>query len=112
MLLPMRDVFEALQSEVKWFGSEQKVMAVRGQTTIELWIGRTSANVNGRPMQLPVAPMMFNGSTYVPLRFPAEAFGGSVEWRAATSTALITIPPLSEAANPPTPPAPRRHPHR
>lgn len=92
MLLPMRDVFEALQSEVKWFASEQKVMAVRGQTTVELWIGRRYAAINGTQVSLPVAPMMIGGSTYVPLRFPAEAFGGTVEWQAATRTALINIP--------------------
>ena len=33
MLLPMRDVFEALQSEVKWFASEQKVMVLEGPVT-------------------------------------------------------------------------------
>lgn len=96
LLLPMRDVFEALQSEVKWFASEQKVMAIRGQTTIELWLGRTTATINGRPIQLPVAPTLINGSTYVPLRFPAEAFGGSVEWQAATRTVVISIPPLTQ----------------
>lgn len=104
MLLPMRDVFEALQSEVKWFASEQKVMAIRGQTTIELWLGRTMATINGTPMQLPVAPTLVNGSTYVPLRFPAEAFGGQIEWQAATRTALITIPPLGETPTTPATP--------
>jgi hypothetical protein len=106
MLLPMRDVFEALQSEVKWFASEQKVMAIRGQTTVELWLGRTTATINGVPMQLPVAPQLLNGSTYVPLRFPAEAFGGSVEWQAATRTALITIPPVGSPTTPDTPTTP------
>jgi hypothetical protein len=108
MLLPMRDVFEALQSEVKWFALEQKVMAIRGQTTIELWLGRTTATVNGVPMQLPVAPTLINGSTYVPLRFPAEAFGGTVEWQAATRTALINSPPPGGATSiqPPSEPAP------
>ncbi|MBU0607634.1 MAG: copper amine oxidase N-terminal domain-containing protein, partial [Armatimonadetes bacterium] len=106
MLLPMRDVFEALESEVKWFANEQKAMAIRGQTTIELWIGRTTATINGVPMILPVAPQMVNGSTYVPLRFPAEAFGGTVEWQAATRTAVITIPPPGEPTTPVTPPTP------
>jgi len=113
MLLPMRDVFEAMQSEVKWFASEQKIMAIRGQTTIELWLGRTTATINGVPMQLPVAPTLINGSTYVPLRFPAEAFGGAVRWEAATRTALIDIPPpgggpvtLPQPPQPPQPPLP------
>lgn len=104
MLLPMRDVFEALQSTVKWLESEQKITATRGDTVIELWIGRTKAQVNGRPYTLPVAPTLIGGSTYVPLRFPAEAFGGTVKWDNATRTALIEIPPLQGAATPTVPP--------
>lgn len=113
VLLPMRDVFEALQAEVKWFPSERKIIAIRGQTTIELRLGRTTAKINGRPVELSVAPTLIRDTTYVPLRFPAEAFGGSVVWRAATCTALITILPQGEpttalrpphAAPPPPPP--------
>lgn len=103
MLLPMRDVFEALNSEVKWFAAEQKVMAVRGQTVIELWINRTSATINGQPVNLPVAPSLIGGSTYVPLRFPAEAFGGTVKWDAPTRTAFIDIPPVGETPGTSTP---------
>jgi hypothetical protein len=105
MLLPMRDVFEALGSEVKWFASERKIMAVRGQTTIELWIGRPVATINGVVANLPLAPTMLNGSTYVPLRFPAEAFGGTVKWDPATKTAIIDIPQAgAETPPPPTTP--------
>lgn len=111
MLLPMRDVFEALQSEVKWFPSEQKVMAIRGQTTIELRVGRTTATVNGRPVKLPVPPKLIGGSTYVPLRFPAEAFGGSVAWWGATRTVWITIPPPGQPTTAPPPPQPSQPPH-
>lgn len=103
MLLPMRDVFEALGSEVKWFAAERKIMAVRGQTVIELWIGRPVATINGIAANLPLAPTMISGSTYVPLRFPAEAFGGTVKWDPATKTALIEIP--EAGVETPVPPA-------
>lgn len=106
MLLPMRDVFEALQAEIKWFASEQKIVAVRGLTIIELWIGRPTATLNGQPMNLPIAPTLIGGSTYVPLRFPAEAFGGTVKWEAATATAFIDIPQGTSdgASSPPATP--------
>ncbi|MEI6500333.1 MAG: stalk domain-containing protein [Armatimonadota bacterium] len=103
MLLPMRDVFVALGAEIKWFAAEQKIVAVRGQTTIELWIGRPMATLNGQPMNLPVAPMLYGGSTYVPLRFPAEAFGGTIKWDGPTQTAFIDIPPAG-AVTPPVGP--------
>lgn len=104
MLLPMRDVFEALNSEIKWFASEQKIVATRGNTVIQLWIGRPEATIDGRPVKLPVAPTLIGGSTYVPLRFPAETFGGTVKWDPATRTALIEIPQIGASAPPATPP--------
>lgn len=120
MLLPMRDVFEALQAEVKWFASERRIMAVRGDTTISLILGSRTALVNNTPVQLPVPPQLVGASTYVPLRFPAEAFGGTVRWDNATQTAFIDIPtgpgevsgtittPPTDTTppTPPTPPAP------
>lgn len=109
MLLPMRDVFEALNSDVKWREADQRIMATRGNTVIELWIGKTNALVNGEQRVLPLAPMLVNGSTYVPLRFPAEAFGGEVKWVAASRTAFIDIPAPGEAPvvkQPPTNPQP------
>ena len=101
----MRDVFEALESGVEWHEADQRIVATRGTTVIELWIGRQSATVDGRVVVLPVAPRLVDGSTYVPLRFPAEAFGGSVSWDAANRTANIDIPPPGTppvAVQPPT----------
>ena len=107
MLLPMRDVFEALDAEVKWFAAERKIMAIRGQTTIELWLGTPVATVNSRPIQLPVPPTLIGAVTYVPLRFPAEAFGGNVTWDSAARAAMIEIPEVgADVAVPVTPPAP------
>jgi hypothetical protein len=106
MLLPMRDVFEALNSEVKWFPAEQKVMATRGNTVIQLWLGRRTATINGTQVPLAAAPILIGGSTYVPLRFPAEAFGGNVTWDGRTSTAYIDIPPVGQGPEPPQPPQP------
>ncbi|MEN6302385.1 MAG: copper amine oxidase N-terminal domain-containing protein [Armatimonadia bacterium] len=114
ILLPMRDVFEALQCEVKWVPAQQTITATRGDMRIDLRIGSAIARLNGRAIGLAAAPKLIGDSTYVPLRFPAEAFGGTVEWRAATRTAVITISPpsrstppgqLAQPSQPPQPPA-------
>jgi hypothetical protein len=106
LMLPMRDVFEALNSEIKWFAAERKIMATRGNTVIELWLDVPFATINGQRVPLPMAPTLLNAATYVPLRFPAEAFGGSVSWDGATRTAMIDIPPAEGGISPPpvTPP--------
>ena len=110
LLLPMRAVFEALQAEVRWFPAAQQITATRGTTVVQLWINRRVAIVGDKEVTLAVAPTLFGDTTYVPLRFPAEAFGGEVKWNDTLRTAIITIAPLdagmapgTETPNPPTP---------
>ncbi|MGE5530550.1 MAG: copper amine oxidase N-terminal domain-containing protein [Bacteroidota bacterium] len=105
ILLPMRDVFEALQAKIKWLPGQHTITAVRGQTKIDLQIGVPVARINGRRIKLQAAPRLIGDNTYIPLRFPAEAFGGTVEWRAAKRVAVITIPPLPGEATAAAPPA-------
>jgi len=110
LLLPMRAVFEALQAEVSWFPAERQITATRGTVTVQLWIDRGVAIVNDREIPLAVPPTLIGGTTYVPLRFPAEAFGGNVEWRGAERLAVVTIAPLPDFVksnnNNPPPPVP------
>jgi hypothetical protein len=98
LLLPMRAVFEALEAKVLWFPATQQITAVRGATTVQLWINKTQAFVNDKSVALATPPTLFGAATYVPLRFPAEAFGGTVKWYAGVQTAVITITPLAAAA--------------
>lgn len=107
LLLPMRAVFEALQAEVRWFPAAQQITAKRGDTTVQLWINRAVAIINDREIPLATPPTLVGGITYVPLRFPAEAFGGDVKWLGGQlQTAVITITPLQATtpAPPVTPP--------
>ncbi|WP_430734263.1 copper amine oxidase N-terminal domain-containing protein [Fodinisporobacter ferrooxydans] len=46
-------------------------------------MGSQTAAVNGKSVSLDAAPQIFNGSTYIPLRFVAESLGKSVTWDAA-----------------------------
>ncbi|GKU76902.1 hypothetical protein L3i20_v212990 [Paenibacillus sp. L3-i20] len=48
------------------------------RASIVMNIGNTKATVNGSPMKLDTAPILQNGSTYVPLRFVTEAMGSEV----------------------------------
>lgn len=106
LLLPMRAVFEALEAKVSWFPALQQINATRGTTTVQLQIARPSALVNEQVVQLAAPPVLIDGATYVPLRFPAEAFGGEVKWLGAVRTAVITITPLTVATPPPPTPPP------
>jgi len=93
-LLPIRAVIEAIGGIVQWNDSERKVTIILDNNTIELWIGKNTANVNGinqfiDPTNTKVAPMLINGRTMLPLRFIAENLGCDVQWDGKTQTIAI-----------------------
>lgn len=54
-----------------------------------LRINSHKASINGREVELVAAPVVVNGTTMVPLRFVAEAFGLEVTWDAANKKITI-----------------------
>jgi len=91
VLLPMRTVFEALHATVGWDGATQTASAVREDTTVAMTIGQATAYIDGNPVALDVPAQLINGHTYVPVRFPAEAFGADVGWNQSTQTVSISL---------------------
>jgi len=94
-LLPIRPVVEALGGTVSWDGTEKKVTVTLGSTTIELWIGKNTARVNGTDTPIDstnskVVPEIINGRTMLPLRFVTENLGCELQWDPNTKTITIT----------------------
>jgi hypothetical protein len=94
-LLPIRPVVEALGGTVSWDGTEKKVTVTLGSTTIELWIGKNTARVNGTDTPIDstnpkVVPEIINGRTMLPLRFVTENLGCQLQWDPNTKTITIT----------------------
>ncbi|MEZ4812292.1 MAG: copper amine oxidase N-terminal domain-containing protein [Caldisericia bacterium] len=100
--LLIRYVAEAVGAEVLWDGTERKVTVIYKDKTIEMWIDKSMARVNGvespiDPNNPRVVPFIKNGRTHIPLRFPVESFGeGEVKWYAATKQAVLTFPDRCE----------------
>ncbi|MBP9019144.1 MAG: SMP-30/gluconolactonase/LRE family protein [Bacteroidales bacterium] len=97
-LLPIRAVVEALGGTVAWDNAQKKVTIVLKDTTIELWIGKNVAKVNGvnKPIDSTnskVVPEIVNGRTMLPLRFVTENLGATVDWDNNTKTVTITYKP-------------------
>jgi len=93
-LLPIRAVVEALGGTVSWDAAERKVTITLSSTTIELWIGKSTAKVNGvntpiDPTNPKVVPEIINSRTMLPLRFVTENLGCTVEWDGTTKTITI-----------------------
>jgi len=97
-LVPIRAIIEALGGTVGWDGTARKATVTLGSATIELWIGKNAARVNGANIPIDAAnakvvPEIINGRTMLPLRFVSENLGCSVVWADATKTITITYQP-------------------
>ena len=93
-LLPIRWVAEPLGATVNWESTTKKVTITLNNTTIELWIGKNTAKVNGVSKQVDstnpkVVPLIINGRTMLPVRFISENLGCVVAWDATLK--LVTI---------------------
>lgn len=96
VLLPVRYVADALGAHVDWEGSERKVVLKNDGNTIEVWIGRNSALVNGSytlidPDNPGITPLVLPpGRTMLPLRFIAEQLGCQVAWDPDQQVVTVT----------------------
>ncbi|MCX6096908.1 MAG: stalk domain-containing protein [Caldiserica bacterium] len=97
-LVPIRAIIESLGGTVGWDGTARKATVALGSASIDLWIGKSAARVNGvtTPVDsanVKVVPEIINGRTMLPLRFVSENVGCSVDWVDATKTITITYQP-------------------
>ncbi len=89
-MLPVRFVAENLGAEVAWDGATSTATLTSGDIEIKITIGATTATINGEEKPLDAPAFIENSRTYLPVRFVAEALGGTVAWDGNTSTATIT----------------------
>jgi uncharacterized protein YbcV (DUF1398 family) len=93
-LLPLRELLVKLglpndDEHIIYNHEEKSVTVWDGKTKIYLLIGQKEAFVNDEPILLNAAPILYNNSTYIPLRFVAETMGKKVVWDGRTRAALI-----------------------
>lgn len=88
-MVPMRAIFETLGATVEWVDSTRTIISERSNIYIRLQIDNNYMYVNEYPIQLEIPPCIVNGSTLVPVRAIAEAFGAEVTWDGNTKTVYI-----------------------
>lgn len=91
-LVPFRYIAQAIGAVVAWDSKEQKVTVTLNKDVVELWIGKNTARVNGKSVQIDakntnVTPVIVPpGRTMTPLRFIAESLGCEVKYDSATKS--------------------------
>lgn len=88
ILVPLRNLAEALGCEVGWVEPDQ-INIVSGDHTIKMYINKTGYTADGVVKQLDAPPFIMGGRTLVPLRFIAEELGCTVEYDSATNIVNI-----------------------
>lgn len=99
---PVRAIIEPLGAVLNWDPDERKVTITQGDTTVELWIGKPQAVVNGvtvplDPQNPALAPIILEGRMLLPIRFVAETLGYEVKWDAADQMISVTVNPPEKA---------------
>lgn len=88
-LVPVRFVGESLGAVIDWDDETRTVIYKTDEKTIVMQIGSKVAYVNDVEVEMPVAPLIKNNKTMVPLRFISEQFGAKVDWDDPTRTITI-----------------------
>ncbi|KGR76528.1 copper amine oxidase N-terminal domain-containing protein [Ureibacillus sinduriensis] len=101
VLLPMRDFYEAIGATVSWNKETLTASSTKNGHTVDLTINSKNATVDGAPVSVPVAPMMYKDRTYVPLRFVSENLAGSVTWEQSQRKVTIELNDSGDAPDVP-----------
>ena len=92
-MVPMRRIFEELDTTVEWDGTTRSITAYNNDVTIKLQIGNVIATKIADDISSTITldspPVIVNDRTLVPLRFIAESLGKQVDWDDTNRTAII-----------------------
>lgn len=110
--VPLRVLSEKLGYQVGWAKQESDIVVtlMNKQQTIQLTTDEKQAIVNSKKISLESSPTLYQGNTYVPLRFITETFGSPIEWNEANRIAIVNVDGKSHKPAwiaPPPAPAPK-----
>lgn len=88
--LPMRVIAEAMDAEVFWDGSQQRVHVEKEEKDIDFYVGNTTYYINDTAKTSNVAPYLKDGRTMLPVRALSEALDASVLWDQSWADVQIT----------------------
>ncbi len=90
-MVPMMPFFQASPIGMSYDRATRRLM-VLGRKTVVMWVGKTTATVDGARVPLATPPVLVGSEVYLPLRFTVETIGGELQWDAASKTMGVTFP--------------------
>ncbi|MGO4369711.1 stalk domain-containing protein [Paenibacillus sp. MCAF20] len=76
--VPIRSLFESIGAKIG-YNNDNITVSYRKQL-LAFKVYDTKATLDGKSVVMPAASLSYQGRTYVPLRFLAQAFGAKVQW--------------------------------
>lgn len=92
VLVPAREVFEAMGANVLWDNTLKKVTIKYKDKTIILTMNQTEAIINDTVVSMDVPGKIINNKVMIPIRFVSEAMGLNVRWDSSNRAVWITEP--------------------
>ena len=89
-MIPIRALAEPLGAGVGWDQATRQVTLERAGVTVVMTVDSTTAYVNGKAMEMDVAPYITEGRTLIPARYVAEFFGQKVDWDGEKRQVVVT----------------------
>jgi hypothetical protein len=91
-MVPTRYIAEHLDAKLGWDQAKEQITVTDelSGTQIGLTLGSDLAIVNGTSVKLDAKVQSRDGTSYVPLKFIADALGAKVHWEPSNSTITLT----------------------
>lgn len=92
ILVPSREVFEAMGAKVGWNHANKQVTVEYKNKKVILSVNQTTALLNGSQVTMDVPAKIINDKVMIPARFVSEAIGMNVTWKSETRAVWIEEP--------------------
>lgn len=89
VMVPMRNIFEALGAKISWMGDTQTIFAVKGSDIITMQVGQDFFFKNEDVIEIDSPSVIVDGRTLVPIRAVSEALDTEVFYNENTKTVVI-----------------------
>ncbi|MCL1878640.1 MAG: stalk domain-containing protein [Defluviitaleaceae bacterium] len=95
-MLPVRAMSDGIGADINWDAADRRIdltaLGLNEQTNdASMWIERVDALVNNQSLMMDVAPNIWDGRTFIPVRYAAEFLGSDIAWIASQQKVVIVF---------------------